>query len=541
MAAAALSSCSLDRQPLTALSDDTFWNDASKAELALTGCYRGNIVANLVYQPYDVWTYYGLILMDHLSDNCFDRRGVGNPFFMISSGGLVAGNAQMKDYWTSAYKRIGNCNRFIAGMESTGSTSDDMTTMLGEARFLRATMYFYLASYFKDVPLVTVPLSGEEANNVSKTSQAEILEWCAKELEEAAAAMPTFANAKKGHANRQTALAFLGRTRMLQEKWSEGAAAYKQIIDLGENSIHPVYKELFLPGTGINNNENLFYINFSQNNMGCGYAQHALSPKDGGWALSNPAASLFEAYEFTDGTPFSYDDPRYEYPDLGKNRDPRLDYTIYYNGAMFMGTEYNQHPDNESGNLIQVNYVDQVSRTGLMPRKYIKEDAVYVNLEDHDMVIPVMRYAEVLLGYLECLVESNSPVTQAVLDQTINAVRGRADVKMPAVTTTDPAQLREKVRHERRVELAYEGTRYWDIMRWKIAHEVLVGDVFGAPFPDAKFNTTPDAEGINKPTKPDPTGHGRWWVGERNFRNPQDYTWPIPQSEQDLNPNLRAE
>lgn len=540
--AAALTSCSLDRQPLTALSDETFWEDASKAELALTACYRGNMVVNSeIYEPYDVWTYYGLVLMDHLSDNCFDRRGVNNAFFMISSGGLVAGNAQMKDYWTSEYKRIGYCNRFIAGMSSVDNPD---VTMIGEARFLRATMYHYLASYYKDVPLVTTPISNEEASVLTKTSQSEILEWCAQELEEAAAQMPTFANAKKGHANRQAALAFLGRTRMLQKKWSEAADAFKRIIDLGENSIHPVYKEVFLPGIGIANNENIFYISYLKSYFGSGFAQHCLSDKDGGWSLSNPTASLFEEYEFIDGTPFGengYDDPRFEYPNLGKNRDPRLDYTLYYNGATVLGTEYKIHPDNAYGSCIQVNYGEQNSRTGFMPRKYVDEENGYAKLSDHDMVIPIIRYADVLLSYLECLVESGSPVTQDILNQTINAVRGRSDVNMPAVTVTDAAVLRERVRHERRVELAYEGTRYWDLLRWGIAHEVLNGDIWGAAYPDANYAKDFGGEGVNSPRKQDPTGHNRWYVGERNFRNPQDYQWPIPQSEQNLNPNLRSE
>ena len=74
--------------------------------------------------------------------------------------------------------------------------------------------------------------------------------------------------------------------------------------------------------------------------FGCGMPQQVLPAKDGGWSLSNPSAGLFESYEFVDGTPFSYDDPRYNPNNLGENRDPRLDYTLFYNGADFMGTTY---------------------------------------------------------------------------------------------------------------------------------------------------------------------------------------------------------
>ena len=88
------------------------------------------------------------------------------------------------------------------------------------------------------------------------------------------------------------------------------------------------------------------------------------------------------------------------------------------------------------------------------------------------------------------------------------------------------------MRHERRIELAYEGIRYWDLLRWNIAHEVLVGKIWGAPYPHSTQYAKASKE-------VDPTGHCRWYVGKREFRNPQDYTWPIPLSEQNINPNLR--
>jgi hypothetical protein len=137
-----------------------------------------------------------------------------------------------------------------------------------------------------------------------------------------------------------------------------------------------------------------------------------------------------------------------------------------------------------------------------------------------------------LLSYLECLVESGASINQTVLDNTINQIRGRAGVNMPAITETDSNKLREIVRHERRIELAYEGIRLWDLFRWNIAHEVLTGEIWGAPYPNS--------EKYESSTKNvDPTGNCRWYVGRRDFRNPQDYTWPVPQSEQNINPNLR--
>lgn len=528
-----LQSCDLERFPLTDLSEENFWDDGKNAELALTSLYRGDITNGLEYMVSDFWSYHGLLFMEHLSDNAFDRRGENNPFFKISSGKLDNTNNFIKNYWSHAYKRIGLCNRFLEGIEKTPASASK-ARMVAEARFLRAAHYQYLASYFKDIPLVTRVLTGEEANNVEKETQAHILDWCAVELKEAAADLPRFRDIKSsetGRACRQAALAFLGRTYMLMQQWENAAAAYKEIIDYGDNSIHSSYSELFEPTTGVGNKENIFYISYLENYFGCGFPQHILSAKDGGWSLSNPSAGLFESYEFTDGTPFSYDDPRYNPKNLGENRDPRLDYTIYYNGAKFMGMEYRMHPDYEASKKERLDYSSEASRTGFMWRKYFDENPIN-DLQSYSAVTPIVRYAEVLLSYLECMIESGKTIDQSLLDLTINAIRARSDVHMPAVTETNPSKLRERLRNERRIELAYEGIRYWDLLRWNVAHEILVGEIWGAPYPDSKTYQ-------NGSKHIDPSGNFRWYVGRRDFRNPQDYQWPIPLSEQNVNPNLR--
>lgn len=534
-ATAVLQSCDLERYPLTDLSEENFWNDEQNAQYALTYLYRNGITANSEeYNPSDVWSYHGMLFMEHLTDNGYDRRGENNAFYNITSGKLVASNAFINRYWVTGYKRISSCNRFIDGISKASDTPSNRR-MLAEARVLRAAMYEFLTSFFGNIPLVTTVISGEEANVVTKEKREEILKFCATELEEAAKDLPGCGDlpaAEGGRLTKQAALAFLGRVRLLQKDWNAGAAVYKQIIDLGQNAVHSSYPELFLPGTGTNNKENIFYIEYTENYFGMALP-HILSAKDGGWSLSNPSAGLFEAYEFNDGTPFSYDDPRFNPNNYGENRDPRLDYTIYYNGATFKGTEYRMSPDYEASKKERLDYSSEASRTGFMWRKYLNEDPV-TNISSNNMVTPILRYSEVLLSYLECLIEAGQPISQATLDLTINAIRGRGDVHMPAITETNPDKLREIVRHERRIELAYEGIRLWDLFRWNIAHEVLNGVVWGAAYPNSELYATSTKQ-------VDPTGHCRWYVGRRDFRNPQDYTWPIPQGEQNINPNLRDE
>lgn len=526
-------SCDLDKIPLDELNEKTFFDSPSNSFLGVTALYRGNITNGLEFSPSDWWSYQGLIMMEHISDNAFDRRGTNHPLSRISNGTLNATNGVINNYWKASYKRIGYCNRFLLGIEEQ-EKNEINKRFIAEARFIRATMYFYLASYFKDVPLVETILSGEEANNVEKTKQSEILQWCANEFIIAVNDLPSFADIlskDKGRACKQAALAFLGRTYMFMEKWGEAAKVYEKIIDIGSNELSDNYQSLFYPTTATDNKENIFFIQYKQDLFGCGLPQHAFSAKDGGWSLVNPASGLFESYEFSDGTPFSYGDPKFDYTMPGKNRDPRLDYTIYYNGAYFMGTEYIIGPDYQGKQ--RLGYKQEASRTGYMMRKYFEEASSISNLRSYSAVTPIIRYAEVLLGYAECMNELGK-MNQAVMDMTINKIRARSGVNMPPKNSEDKATNRKVIRNERRVELAMEGIRYWDLMRWNIAHVNLSQDIWGAQcIGSTTYNTTT--------IKIDPTGNMRWYVGTREFRKEQDYRWPIPQSEQNINPKLREE
>ena len=129
-----ITSCDLERYPLTDLSEETFWNQDQNAELALTSLYRGSITNGVEYNVSDFWSYHGLLFTEHLSDNAFDRRGENNNFFKISSGKLNSSNNFIVNYWNSAYKRIGACNRFLKGKENAAE-SDNKKRLIAEARF----------------------------------------------------------------------------------------------------------------------------------------------------------------------------------------------------------------------------------------------------------------------------------------------------------------------------------------------------------------------------------------------------------------------
>lgn len=258
--------------------------------------------------------------------------------------------------------------------------------------------------------------------------------------------------------------------------------------------------------------------------------QHLAPSMGRGFNLMNPLSSLMEAFQFNDGTPFSYTDPRYDPKDLGKNRDPRLRYTIVYNNAPYGSSVFISHPDS-------INAKDRLgaaglTQTGFGVKKYMDENFTGSLTTGYGGNLPIVRYAEVLLSYVEAKLEAGQPIDQGLLDETINRIRTRPTVNMPKITETNPVLLRPILRNERRVELALEGLRLWDLLRWKIADQVLKGDFYGHPFPGIKAAIRKKTGAANDP-------YSRWYVTTKNFRKGIDEYWPVPQSEVDINPNLK--
>lgn len=529
-----VSSCSeeLEKFPLDQFSTATFWESEDNAMLALAAVYRGRVNMNGGGSTVsDWWSWIGLINLDVASDNAYHGQGDNINFVRLSNGTLVSTMGILLDYWEAAYKRVARCNDFLENIGKTPMSEADKKRMIAEVKFIRACQYFYLSQHFGSVPLVTKTLTAEEANNVSKAPRQEVVDFVISELTAAAADLPRFKDvpaSAAGRASKQAALAFLGRIQLAEKKFADAANTYKTIIDFGDNIIDPQYSTLFIEANE-NSAENIFSIQYIPNLLANAVMNNNAPRAMGGFTFINPTASLMEAYQFTDGTPFSYTDPRYDYRDIGKNRDPRLKYSIYYNNAPLRNKRYISHPDSAG-------YPDRImnlnSKTGYVLRKYIDESVTGNLNTSNGGNMPIIRYAEVLLSYLEAKLEAGQPIDQALLDATINKVRGRASVNMPPVSQTDAALLRPVLRNERRVELALEGIRYWDLLRWGIADQVLKGDFYGHPYPVSKVAIR--KKSASTPADP----YKRWYVTTRNFRKGIDEFWPIPQSEIDINPNL---
>jgi len=508
-----------DKQPLDAVSDATFWKSEGDAKLALAACYRSRSGGD--WTSNDFWTPWSILNMEIMAGNGSEKEL--NPDG-ITDGTLSSSNGMIKGHWANSYQRITTCNNFLDHIEQISMDATQKSIMVAEVRTIRAYEYFNLALYFGDVPLVQHLLTLEEANSVSRTPKADVWAFAETELKESAAVLPkTRPNAENGRMTAGAALAILGRLQMAEKKWADAAVTYKSIIDNGTYVIEPKFREIFWQANEFSK-EIILSSQFQSGVYGHVALQFLYPEQFNGWHQYSPYNELVKVFECKDGKTIE-ESPLYDKNNPYNNRDPRLDETIMINnrtsfrGTTFVSTPGSSSPDKKDKYPVW---------SGYCINKFMDEGYTG-SLFDYGGNWVIIRYAEVLLSYLESKLESGALIDQALLDATINKVRGRAAVNMPAVTTTDATELRKIIRRERRVEFAFEGLRYYDILRWGIAAEELNGQFTGMKLTNdpANYTTYPvDNEGYFIMAK------------KRAFKKGINELWPIPQSERDINKNL---
>lgn len=504
-----------DTKPLDSYSNETLWQSKSDAMAALIGVYSGwEDGANIVYD-------------DTMTDNGY------NQFPWEGMETVASGNASPLDTGNSrwSFTTIQRANWFIDNIDKVPLSIDfDQSLkdrLKSEARFIRAYEYFILSQRYGDVPLVLHQLTPAEANSVTQSSKAEITEFIIKELTESAPLLPvSYTGADIGRITRGAALGLKARVQLFNSDWQGCIATCSALMQAPFTySLYPDYSELFNPQNA-NNQEVMLDVQYQKND----YAMWALMPlamkSQGGWSSIVPTQALVDAYETINGKPIDQD-PTYDPYHPYKNRDPRLQATIVTPGAFYAGAYFNPYSGTDKMGD------NNASPTGYNVRKYLEDPSIYkdgdygVNIGQTGGNIIVMRYAEILLSYAEAKIEAGQ--TDASVYNAINKIRNRAgmpDVDQGIYNTQE--KLRELIRRERRVELAMEGLRFYDIQRWKIGVEVLNSSVMSAPLGSVDTSTgeltiTP---GSNKE------------ITQRHYSDPKNLLLPIPQKEIDLNDNL---
>jgi hypothetical protein len=506
----------LDQQPLTDLAEGSFWSSEGDAMLALTGIYNGSSVGNL--SPGNEL----LILASMTDDSDYKNSKVGNIYsgYLVSSDGQVAGSI-----WQRGYRTIFKVNYFLANIDKVKMDAAKKAGLIAEAKFLRAFEYQQLAMFYGGVPLVKKVLTVDESNSQVRATLAEVSDFAKAELVAAAKDLPAVRPAsEKGRILKAGALAVKGRLELMGKNWADAVKTYKEIIDLNVHIIDPKYKSIF-EESGENSKENILITNHLAGLYGNSKNQLNYHPDAyGGYQEDGAYEELVNSFLMNDGMPIETS-PLYNPANPFENRDPRLYASIFLPGyTVFRGVKFT---------LANSGIGKLVGATGYGWKKYVTESYAGAFNSSGDDVIH-LRYAEVLLSYLEAKLENNEAITQTLLDETINKVRGRAEVKMPNVTQTNPALLREIIRRERRVEFCLErDIRYMDIRRWGIWFDVMEQQFHGMKLTDDPANYTA--------SKVELTGKYKGHLMTINKKGSHKRGWallPIPLTEMQLNSKL---
>jgi len=467
----------LDLNPLDKVSTPTFWDKKSDFDMALTAVYALRLNDG----------FTGLGFWDAITDIGYSAGGE-----IVTGAISPTTGSYISSTYTNCYKAIARINIFLDELKKYAGTDfseADKKRAEAEARFHRAFYYFQLYNFYGDVPLVLEPLTVETMVQ-PKVAASLIFNQVIDDLDYAIANLSADAySAGVGHATVTSAQAFKARALIFEAYGNTGIpniSILTQVRDLclaikatDYYRLSPVFADIFQSKGQAGNKETIFSVNYlppnSVNDWDLSY---------GDWISASALPSFVAEFECTDGLPWG-ESPLTDVENPMLNRDPRLDVTVF-TGLIDFGDGRTHIPTLSFS-------------TGYGIKKFLDPDNLpygYQTLSGQDAV--VSRYAEVLLMYAEAQNEIAGP--DATVYDAINSIRARVNMP-PLAGGLTKEQMREKIRHERKIELAYEGIRYFDLKRWRIAGEVL--------------NAVKD--GIHK---------YRW---EDRF-----YKWPIPQFQIDL-------
>ncbi len=481
----------LNKNPLNAPSDATFWTSEKNATLWVNNLYR------ILPQVTDFY-------FDTMSDDTYGSSpGADGGAGYVANGTFDPTYAVVKKKWDYTYLR--SCYELLEKIDQVpGISATGKSNLTGQTRFIIAFRYFEMITLYRDIPFFTKVLSISESD-LPKTEKSVILKYILEQLDIAINDLPVSWPASDiGRATKGAALTLKARVLLYNERWAEAAAAAKAVMDLNVYQLHPKFNELFLSSFNNKTKEVIlayqYAANLNTHNITFLYPFYNI----GGIGASMPLPDLVNAYESKDGLPITKS-PLYDPLKPFDNRDPRFYETFIYPFQSLAGVVYD--PINNAETKAQ-------AKTYIYPRKYIadmfsQQRTSYVNWI-------IFRYADLLLMYAEAKNEAGGP-DNSIYDA-LDLVRLRAGMpKADRTVYNTKENLREFIRNERRVELACEGLRYYDIIRWKIADKVLNKTIVSLTIPGVLPLQT---------------------IETRVFNPAKNYVWPIPQSAIDNSKNL---
>lgn len=515
----------LDRSPQDAYSNASLWTSASDATAALAGVYNGQSVTYA-----DESTGWAdatwIVYLDCASDNAYNQY----PWEGFQAYGNGTVNPSTGDASAYNYTGITRANFFLANIGKTPMDAALKANMIAQVRFIRAYEYFLMSQLYGDVPLVTTVLTPTQSIALTRTPKADVTKFILSELAAAAPDLTVTNNSGDGHITRGAALALKARVELYNQDYADCITDCQAVMKMGY-TLDPNYSDLFRMATQFNNPEIIASVQYLENPGSVSNGVLGVMPSNsmGGWSSIDPTQSLVDSYEMDNGKPITDPASGYDPSNPYAHRDPRLAATILYPGAPFKqagATTDSYYDPLDASSPDYYASGNNTSPSGYVVKKYTSNLSDFDNLFQSSLNMTVIRYAEVLLTDAEAKIELNKIDASVYAD--INAVRNRAG--MPSIDQSvynSQTTLRALVRNERRVEFAFEGLRFFDIQRWKIGAQVMNGAIYGAKTGTVDPNTGKYTITGN-PLK----------LETRTFAD-KNYLWPIPQSEIDIDKNLK--
>jgi hypothetical protein len=490
----------LNTTPTDQLSPDTFFENEEQVKQGVMGIY--NAMSQSEFQ--------GVLEMHHdfASDNNYNFHAwQGNQ--ALGNWTLNSTNAIAARKWRRNYRSISRANNFLEIVTEAPIDENAKNIYKAEARFLRAIAYADLIQYFGDVPLITERLSLEEAE-VPRTPKEEVLQVITDDFDYAIQNLPEVNDTETGRATKGAAYALKARYMLYNEEYQKAADAAKNVIDLENYSLFPDYEGIHKVENE-NNEEIIFAWQYMHDQQPQPWPSTCLQYSV--WWTQGVTLDITNSYYMDNGMPIEKSGSGYNPQDPAQDRDPRLNQTFVL-------------PGDQIGDKTLIPDED-VFIGGIRIKKY--NGIPLPDMQNCHLDWVLMRYADVLLIRAESLIEMGN--TSQEVYNLINQVRQRPTVDMPRIqdsegTGLSQGELRDILRHERRVEFAMEGTRFEDMQRWEC--EECVHDVYG--YNKEKLSDPNDA--------PDNWYFEKELYEQREFDQSKGWRWPIPQEELQNNPEL---
>ncbi|WP_339878206.1 RagB/SusD family nutrient uptake outer membrane protein [uncultured Algoriphagus sp.] len=430
----------LEKAPLGELTSENFFKDELQATQAVNAIY-----SHLRNFNVHVFSYIGIT--DIASDDADKGSVPGDAGFLqdINDFTFDANNTAVNGIWSGYFQGVFRANQVVANVPEIDMDEALKTRLIGEARFLRAYFYFFLVRTYGDLPLIDRPLNPDEYAQ-SRVSKEEIYEFIEEDLRFASANLPEkseYEASELGRATAGAAKSFLAKVHLFQNEFQEAYDLAQEVISSGEYELYPDYEGIFRR-EGEHSSESIFEVSTVALEAGGGGSQFnevqgIRGNPNNGWGFNGPSDDLMAAFE---------------------ENDPRLTATIINDGDTLPSGEVVEADPNMGENA-------RFSRKAWLPERPPS------GFGNSGANIRLFRYADLLLIAAEAANEIGNP-SQALVY--VNMVRERArqgnEEILPDLTVTTQAELREDIYHERRVELAMEQHRYFDLVRQGRAQEV---------------------------------------------------------------------